>query len=399
MNDAHLFGTLDAPEPDEILRSNQAFAADPRAHKVNLGIGMYYDASGRVPLMRAVSEAQRRIVDGGIPWPYGPALGSETLRAHLAALVFGEGTPVPVSAQTLGGTGALGMGATLLAEAIGPDAVVALSTPSWPNHAPIFARAGFTIRGYRYLDDAGTGFDREGMLADLAALPRGSVVVLHAGCHNPTGVDPAPEDWPAIVEILRAHGLIAFVDAAYLGFGAGWPQDCAPIRLVRDSGVAMLFSLSCSKSFSLYGERTGCLMIPHQDDAAARGIAAHAAAYARTQYSIPPGHGARIVEVILGDEALRADWLAELETMRGRIIDLRHALVSTLAAEGLGNRMGHLGRQHGLFSQSGLTRAQVARLAAEHAIHAIPDGRICIAALNEGNLGHVARAMAEVCRH
>jgi len=235
------------------------------------------------------------------------------------------------------------------------------------------------------------------MLADLARLPRGSVVVLHAGWHNPTGVEPAAQDWPAIVATVREAGLIAFVDAAYLGFGDGWDEDCATVRQVHQSDVPMLLSLTCSKSFSLYGERTGALLIPHQDSDAMRGLAAHAGAFARTQYSVPPGHGARIVETILSDAALKADWLVELETMRARIVDLRHALVAALDAGGAAS-LHHLVHQRGLFSRSGLSRAQVARLAEEHAIHAVPDGRICIAALNDRNIGAVARAMIAVSR-
>ena len=406
------FHLLPPVQPDGILRSFEEYTCDPRDGKVNLGIGMYYNEVGQVPLMRAVMEAEAVLQRTPKPWVYGPVEGSAAFALQVETLLFGADTalhPRCTLMQTLGGTGALSLGAQLLqAELETP--LVALSTPTWPNHHPVFSRAGFARAPYRYFDAATGGLDFAGMLEDIERLPPASVVVLHGCCHNPTGVDLDTAQWAQVADVMQARGLIPFLDLAYVGFADGLEADLAPVRMLAARGMNFLLALSFSKSMSLYGERVGALVVVAADAAGAARAAGFARLVARSSYSMPPTHGAALVSGILGQAPLRAMWQQELEEMRLRIVAMRKALVARLhananananaeaggAAGALAGRFDHLLQQRGLFSYSRLTPVQVALLKRDYAIYAVPDGRLCMAALTDDCVNRVADAIAAV---
>ena len=312
------------------------------------------------------------------------------------AMVFGDGAPLDriVTIQALGGTGALKIGADFL-RFLNPDAHVMISTPSWENHQALFTRAGFTVDQYRYYDAAKRGVDFEGMLADLKAAPAGTVVVLHACCHNPTGYDLAPEQWDQVIDAVRAENLVPFLDMAYQGFSKGLDEDGEVVRKFLAAGLSFFCSTSFSKSFSLYGERVGALSIVCSDSDEAKRVLSQAKIVVRTNYSNPPTHGAALVETVLKDPALKAQWVTELGVMRDRIKAMRASLVEGLKAEGVDD-MGFITDQVGMFSYSGLTKEQMVRLREEFHVYGTDAGRICVAALNDKNVGHVAKAIAAV---
>ena len=395
-----LFSAVEMAPRDPILGLNEAYNADARPHKVNLGVGVYYDEQGRIPLLRAVAEAEKQRVAAQAPRGYLPIEGIAAYDQAVQHLLFGaesslvrEGRAITV--QAVGGTGALKIGADFLKRLL-PDAVVAISDPSWENHRALFESAGFPVQNYRYYDAASNGLNREGFLADLQALPERSVVVLHACCHNPTGVDLQPADWQAVLDVVKARNLVPFLDIAYQGFGDGIEEDAQAVRLFADSGLTFLVSSSFSKSFSLYGERVGALTLVSESREESARVLSQVKRVIRTNYSNPPTHGATIVATVLSNPELRALWEAELGEMRQRIRSMRNALVEGLAAAGANRDFAFVNAQRGMFSYSGLTAEQVERLKSEFGIYAVSTGRICVAALNERNLPPTIQAIAAV---
>jgi aromatic-amino-acid transaminase len=395
-----LFSAVEMAPRDPILGLNEAFNADTRSTKVNLGVGVYTNEEGRIPLLRAVAEAERARIAAHAPRGYLPIDGIVAYDKAVQRMLFGAGSALlaegrVITAQALGGTGALKVGADFIKRLL-PDAVVAISDPSWENHRALFESAGFPVRNYRYYDAASHGVDHAGLLEDLKALPARSVVVLHACCHNPTGVDLQPEDWKAVLEVLREREHVPFLDIAYQGFGDGIEQDAEAVRLFAGSGLEFFVSSSFSKSFSLYGERVGALSIvtASKDDAAR--VLSQLKRVIRTNYSNPPTHGASVVAAVLDSAELLALWEEELGEMRERIRGMRVALVEQLGALGASRDFSFVARQRGMFSYSGLTAEQVERLRSEFGIYAVGTGRICVAALNHGNLGSVTQAIAKV---
>lgn len=395
-----LFSAVEMAPRDPILGLNEAYNADARPHKVNLGVGVYYDEQGRIPLLRAVAEAEKQRVAAQAPRGYLPIEGIAAYDQAVQHLLFGAESSLvrdgrAITVQAVGGTGALKIGADFLKRLL-PDAVVAISDPSWENHRALFESAGFPVQNYRYYDAASNGLNREGFLADLQALPERSVVVLHACCHNPTGVDLQPADWQAVLDVVKARNLVPFLDIAYQGFGDGIEEDAQAVRLLADSGLTFLVSSSFSKSFSLYGERVGALTLVSESREESARVLSQVKRVIRTNYSNPPTHGATIVATVLSNPELRALWEAELGEMRQRIRAMRNALVEGLAAAGASRDFAFVNAQRGMFSYSGLTAEQVERLKSEFGIYAVSTGRICVAALNERNLPPTIQAIAAV---
>lgn len=395
-----LFSAVEMAPRDPILGLNEAFNADPRTHKVNLGVGVYFNEEGRIPLLRAVAAAEQARIEAHAPRGYLPIEGIAAYDQAVQKLLFGSDSELlaagrVVTTQSVGGTGALKTGADFLKRLL-PNAVVAISDPSWENHRALFEAAGFPVQNYSYYDAANHGVNRAGMLADLKNLPARSIVVLHACCHNPTGVDLNLDDWQAVLDVVREREHVPFLDIAYQGFGDGIEQDAAAVRLFADSGLNFLVSSSFSKSFSLYGERVGALSIVTNSKEEAGRVLSQAKRVIRTNYSNPPTHGATVVASVLNSAELRAMWEQELAEMRERIRDMRMAMVEQLAAQGAKRDFSFVARQRGMFSYSGLTAEQVERLKNEFAIYAVGTGRICVAALNRNNLDAVTRAIAQV---
>ncbi|NUR23556.1 MAG: aspartate/tyrosine/aromatic aminotransferase [Frateuria sp.] len=387
---------------DPILGLTEAYLADPRPRKVNLGVGIYVDEQGRVPLLEAVRKVEQSLAAQAKPRGYLPIDGLPAYDALSQQLLFGAESPLlaagrVATAQTIGGSGALRVGADLLKKVL-PRARIAISSPSWENHRVVFSNAGFEVVDYRYYDPATHGLDFAGMLEDLGKLEPGTVVLLHACCHNPTGVDLDAQQWQQVVDLAKARNLLPFVDIAYQGFDEGIDADATAIRLFGASGIeAFVVASSYSKSFSLYGERVGALsMVGADRDEAAR-LRAKMKQTIRANYSSPATHGGALVAGVLGSAELRTLWEAELAGMRERIHAMRAGMVEKLAAHGA-PQFGFIQQQAGMFSYSGLSRAQVDRLREEYGIYALATGRICVAALNRGNLDYVAEAVAAVSR-
>ncbi|MFK4025380.1 amino acid aminotransferase [Stutzerimonas balearica] len=395
-----LFSAVEMAPRDPILGLNEAFNSDTRPNKVNLGVGVYYNEDGRIPLLRAVAEAEQARIAAHAPRGYLPIEGIAAYDGAVQKMLFGADSALladgrVVTIQALGGTGALKVGADFLKRLL-PDATVAISNPSWENHRALFESAGFPVHQYAYYDAASHGVDRAGMLADLKALPARSIIVLHACCHNPTGVDLGIDDWKQVIEVLREKDHIPFVDIAYQGFGDGIEEDAAAVRLFAETGMTFFVSSSFSKSFSLYGERVGALsIVTGNRDESAR-VLSQVKRVVRTNYSNPPTHGATVVASVLNSPELRAMWETELGEMRERIRQMRLGMVEQLAAKGAKTDFSFVARQRGMFSYSGLTAEQVERLRVEFGVYAISTGRICAAALNERNLGYVTDAIVQV---
>ncbi|WP_213948882.1 amino acid aminotransferase [Luteibacter sp. dw_328] len=392
-----LFSAVELAPRDPILGLNEAFGADTRPDKVNLGVGVYYDANGHVPLLRAVREAEKARLEAQLPRGYLPIDGIALYDAAVQKLLFGAGSPLlaerrVVTAQALGGTGALKIGADFL-HRLNPCVPVAISNPSWENHRALFEGAGFQVVEYPYYDASSHGVDVDAMLGGLAKLPKGAIVVLHACCHNPTGVDLGTDDWKRVIETVREHDLVPFLDIAYQGFGDGIEADAIAVRLFADAGLPFFVASSFSKSFSLYGERVGALSIVTGSHDEAHRVQSQLKRVIRTNYSNPPTHGAAVVAAVLNHDDLRATWETELGEMRERIRTMRRGLTQRLSAHG---DFGFIEAQRGMFSYSGLSSAQVDRLRTEFGIYAVGTGRICVAALNDGNLDRVAEAIARV---
>jgi aromatic-amino-acid transaminase len=387
---------------DPILGLTEAYNADTRPGKVNLGVGIYYDEQGRIPLLRCVQQVEQAMAAESKPRGYLPIDGLPAYDLATQKLLFGAQSAAleagrVVTSQTIGGSGALRIGADFLKRTL-PQAKIAISDPSWENHRVVFGTAGFEVSDYRYYDPSTHGLDFPGMLADLGALEPGTVVLLHACCHNPTGVDLTAAQWSQVVELVKERGLLPFIDIAYQGFDKGTDADATAIRLFVDSGIpAFLVASSYSKSFSLYGERVGALSVVAADRDEAKRVQSNIKRTIRSNYSSPATHGGAMVAAVLGSDELRVQWEQELGEMRERIHQLRAGLVNKLAALGA-PEFGFIQQQAGMFSYSGLTKAQVDRLREEYAIYAIGTGRICVAALNTGNLDKVADAVYAVSR-
>ncbi|MFP3371367.1 amino acid aminotransferase [Pseudomonas sp. SIMBA_068] len=395
-----LFSAVELAPRDPILGLNEAFNADPRTDKVNLGVGVYCNEEGRIPLLRAVIEAETQRAAQHASRGYLPIDGIATYDQAVQKLIFGAESPLlaagrVVTVQAVGGTGALKIGADFL-KRLSPNAVVAISDPSWENHRALFETAGFPVQNYRYYDAPSNDVNRAGMLEDLNNLPSGSIVVLHACCHNPTGVDLGLDDWKNVLEVVKAKGHVPFLDMAYQGFGDGIAEDAFAVRLFAESGLDFFVSSSFSKSFSLYGERVGALSIVTGNKDESTRVLSQVKRVIRTTYSNPPTHGATIVATVLNSGELRQMWEAELSEMRQRIHGMRQQMVSLLAEYGAKRDFSFVGRQAGMFSYSGLTVEQVARLKNEFGIYALDTGRIAVAALNQGNIHVVTKAIVEV---
>lgn len=385
---------------DPILGLTEAFVADTRVDKVNLGVGVYLGEDGKVPLLDCVRQAEASLIASPTARGYLPIDGLPAYNAAVRELVFGAGSaPVAdgrvVTVQGLGGTGGLRIGAEFLKTTSARRSVL-LSTPSWENHQALFSRAGFEVGGYRYYDPASRSVDVEGMLADLTAAEPGTVVVLHACCHNPTGYDLREADWARVAEVVVERQLVPFLDLAYQGFAQGLEGDRAAVVRFAALGVPVLVASSFSKSFSLYGERVGALSVVTADAAEAARVLSQLKVTIRTVYSNPPTHGAAVVATVLGDQQLRVLWEQELAGMRDRIRNMRAALVAALAETGAVGGFSFITSQVGMFSYSGLTAEQMQRLRAEYGVYGTDAGRICVAALNPNNVEVVARAVAGV---
>lgn len=393
-----LFSPVEMAPRDPILGLNEAFNADPRAEKVNLGVGVYYDENGKVPLLRAVQAAEAARVAEGAPRTYLPMEGLAPYDQAVQKLLLGADSPLLssgrlVTAQSLGGTGALKLGADFLYRLAGKR-LVAISDPSWENHRALFETAGYEVVTYPYYDPATHGLNLQGMLDGIKALPEGSVVLLHACCHNPTGVDLNVEQWKQVIEVIRERGHVPFLDIAYQGFGDNLEDDAVAVRLFAESGLPCVISSSFSKSFSLYGERVGALSIVTASREEAARVLSQIKRVIRTNYSNPPTHGATVVGSVLNSPELRAMWESELTEMRERIRAMRQTMVQGLADSG--RDFSFVARQRGMFSYSGLSAEQVERLKVEFGIYAIATGRICVAALNRNNVGRVIEAIKAV---
>ncbi|EWC50079.1 aspartate aminotransferase [Xanthomonas citri pv. glycines str. 8ra] len=387
---------------DPILGLTEAYNADSRPNKVNLGVGIYYDENGRIPLLRAVHKIEQQLAQDAKPRGYLPIDGLAAYDKATQELLFGADSALVTSgrvatSQTVGGSGALRVGADLLKKLL-PTATIAISNPSWENHRAVFGAAGFEVVDYTYFDAATHGLNFDGMLADLAKLEPGTVVLLHACCHNPTGADLSREQWKQVAGLLKERNLFPFVDIAYQGFDKGIEADAYAVRLLAAEGIdSYVVASSYSKSFSLYGERVGALSVVSATAAEAKAVQSQVKRIIRTIYSSPSTHGAALVAGVLTSPELRDLWEQELTDMRERIHSLRAGLVEKLATLGA-PEFDFIQRQAGMFSYSGLTKTQVDRLRDEFAIYAVGTGRICVAALSQRNLDYVAQAVATVSR-
>jgi aromatic-amino-acid transaminase len=395
-----IFAAVEMAPRDPILGLNEAFNADRRPNKVNLGVGVYYDDSGKIPLLAAVRAAEKARLEALPARGYQPIEGPANYNQAVQNLLFGQNAALVeegrvVTIETLGGTGALKVGADFLKRLL-PEAKVYISDPSWENHRALFEAAGFAVASYPYYDAASRGVRFDAMMACLGGLPAGSIVVLHACCHNPTGADLSETQWHEVVETIRMRGLIAFIDMAYQGFADGIEADALALRLFAASGLQFFVSSSFSKSFSLYGERVGALSIVTADREESARVLSQVKRVVRTNYSNPPTHGGAIVAAVLASPELKRLWETELAGMRERIRAMRTGLIDRLAARGVAEDFSFVTKQRGMFSYTGLNPAQVERLKTEFGIYAVSSGRICLAALNTRNLDYVAEAIATV---
>ncbi|UKE50879.1 aspartate/tyrosine/aromatic aminotransferase [Xanthomonas translucens] len=394
------FANVEQVPGDPILGLTEAYNADSRPTKVNLGVGIYYDESGRIPLLRAVQQIERQLAQDAKPRGYLPIDGLPAYDLATQKLLFGAESPLlaagrVATSQTIGGSGALRVGADLLKKLLSTS-TIAISNPSWENHRAVFSAAGFDVVDYTYFDAATHGLNFDGMLADLNTLAPGTVVLLHSCCHNPTGADLTQEQWRTVAALLKERDLFPFVDIAYQGFDKGIDEDAYAVRLLAEAGVdSYVVASSYSKSFSLYGERVGALSVVSATAAESKAVQSQVKRIVRTLYSSPSTHGAALVAGVLNSPELRAMWEQELTEMRERIHALRAGMVQKLAALGA-PEFGFIQQQAGMFSYSGLSKAQVDRLREEFGIYAVGTGRICVAALSQANLDYVTQAVATV---
>ena len=394
------FSAVEMAPRDPILGLNEQFAADPNPAKVNLGVGVYYDDQGKLPLLACVQAAEQAMMATPTARGYLPIDGIAAYDAGVKALVFGaDSEPVQsgrvATVQAIGGTGGLKIGADFLKK-LNPNAEVLISDPSWENHRALFSSAGFVVKNYRYYDAAKRGVDFDGMLADLSGAATGSVVVLHACCHNPTGYDITPAQWDQVVSVCQSRGLVPFLDMAYQGFGYGLTEDGAAVQKFVAAGMSFFVSTSFSKSFSLYGERVGALSVLCESKDEAARVLSQLKIVIRTNYSSPPSHGGAVVAAVLSKPEWRALWESELGGMRVRIKAMRQKLVDGLKAAGVQQDMSFITSQIGMFSYSGLSRDQMVRLRTEFGVYGTDTGRMCVAALNSKNIDYVCASIAKV---
>ncbi|MCX8517245.1 MAG: aspartate/tyrosine/aromatic aminotransferase [Rhodoferax sp.] len=399
-----LFSAVEMAPRDPILGLNEQFNADTNPNKVNLGVGVYFDDDGKLPLLQCVQAAEKAMMDKPSARGYLPIDGIAAYDAAVKNLVFGadrSANSEPVTSgrvatvQAIGGTGGLKIGADFLKH-ISPHAKVLISDPSWENHRALFTHAGFTVESYAYYDDATRGVNLDGMLRSLNAAPAGSIVVLHACCHNPTGYDMTAAQWDQVVAVIKSRQLTPFLDMAYQGFGNGIQEDGAVIQKFVAAGLNCFVSTSFSKSFSLYGERVGALSVLCSDREEASRVLSQLKIVIRTNYSNPPTHGGAVVAAVLNTPQWRSLWEQELGTMRLRIKAMRQKLVESLQAAGVKQDMSFITRQIGMFSYSGLSKEQMVRLRSEFGIYGTDTGRMCVAALNSRNIDYVCAAIAKV---
>ncbi len=395
-----LFSAVEMAPRDPILGLNEQYNADTNPNKVNLGVGVYFDDNGKLPLLQCVQAAEKTMMATPTARGYLPIDGIVAYDNAVKALVFGAESDVVKSGrvstvQAIGGTGGLKIGADFLKK-VSPNAKVLISDPSWENHRAIFINAGFEVGSYAYYDAAKRGVNFEGMLADLNAAAAGTIVVLHACCHNPTGYDITDAQWSQVIAVVKAKGLTAFLDMAYQGFGHGIAEDGAVIGKFVAAGLNIFVSTSFSKSFSLYGERVGALSVVASDKEEASRVLSQLKIAIRTNYSNPPIHGGAVVAAVLNNPELRAQWESELAEMRVRIKAMRQKLVDSLKAAGVKQDMSFITTQIGMFSYSGLTKDQMVRLRSEFGVYGTDTGRMCVAALNSKNIDYVCASIAKV---
>ena len=395
-----MFTAVEMAPRDPILGLNEQFAADTNPNKVNLGVGVYYDDNGKLPLLQCVQAAEQNMMKAPTARGYLPIDGIVAYDNAVKVLVFGaDSEPVTsgrvATIQAIGGTGGLKVGADFLKK-LNPAAKVLISDPSWENHRALFTNAGFEVESYPYYDAAKRGIDFDGMLAALNAAPAGTVVVLHACCHNPTGYDITSAQWDQVVAAVKAKNLVPFLDMAYQGFGYGLTEDGAAVGKFVDAGLTFFVSTSFSKSFSLYGERVGALSVLCENKEEAGRVLSQLKIAIRTNYSNPPIHGGAVVAAVLGTPELRALWEKELGEMRVRIKAMRQKLVDGLKAAGVKEDMSFITTQIGMFSYSGLSKDQMVRLRNEFGVYGTDTGRMCVAALNSKNIEYVCASIAKV---
>lgn len=397
-----IFAAVEMAPRDPILGLNEAFNADARTTKVNLGVGVYFDDNGKIPLLAAVKAAEDARVKAALPRGYQPIEGNPAYNTAVQNLLLGKDSALiangqVITAQALGGTGALKIGADYL-KRLNPDAKVYISDPSWENHRALFESAGFVVENYPYYDAATRGVNFAGMKACLNGLAAGSIILLHACCHNPTGADLSDAQWAEVVAICQDRGLVPFLDMAYQGFADGIDADAVAVRAFSASGLQFFASSSFSKNFSLYGERVGALSIVTTGKEESARVMSQVKRVIRTNYSNPPTHGGALVSGVLASAELRQMWESELAGMRDRIRAMRTGLVDAIKAQGVAQDFSFVAQQRGMFSYTGLTAAQVDRMRDEFGIYAVSTGRICLAALNTKNLDYVAKAIAAVTK-
>ena len=395
-----MFSAVEMAPRDPILGLNEQFNADTNPNKVNLGVGVYFDDNGKLPLLQCVQAAEKAMMDKPTARGYLPIDGIAAYDAAVKGLVFGaDSEPVKsgrvATVQGIGGTGGLKIGADFL-KRLNPNAKVLISDPSWENHRALFTNAGFTVESYRYYDAASRGVDFAGMLADIQAAAPGTIILLHACCHNPTGYDITAAQWDQVIAAIKAKNLVAFLDMAYQGFGHGIAEDGAVISKFVAAGLDFFVSTSFSKSFSLYGERVGALSVLCASKEEADRVLSQLKIVIRTNYSNPPTHGGAVVAAVLNNAELRALWEKELGEMRVRIKAMRQKLVDGLQAAGVKQDMSFITTQIGMFSYSGLSKDQMVRLRSEFGVYGTDTGRMCVAALNSKNIDYVCQAIAKV---
>ena len=397
-----IFAAVEMAPRDPILGLNESFNADTRSTKVNLGVGVYFDDNGKIPLLAAVKAAEDARVKAALPRGYQPIEGAPAYNQAVQNLLLGADSPLiangqVITAQALGGTGALKIGADYL-KRLNPNSKVYISDPSWENHRALFESAGFVVENYPYYDAATRGVNFAGMKACLSSLEAGSIIILHACCHNPTGADLSDAQWQEVVDSCRERGLVPFLDMAYQGFADGIEPDAVAVRAFSASGLQFFVSSSFSKSFSLYGERVGALSIITASKEESVRVMSQLKRVIRTNYSNPPIHGGSLVAAVLSSPELRQQWETELGGMRDRIRAMRTGLVEAIKAQGVAQDFSFVIQQRGMFSYTGLTAAQVERMKEEFGIYAVSTGRICLAALNTKNVDYVAKAIATVLK-
>jgi aromatic-amino-acid transaminase len=397
---ASLFAAVQMAPRDPILGLNEQFNADTNPNKVNLGVGVYFDDQGKLPVLACVAAAEKQLLEAPKAKGYLPIDGIAAYDRAVQGLVFGADSEAVkagrvATVQALGGTGGLKLGADFLKK-LNPAALVLISDPSWENHRALFTSAGFEVGQYPYYDAATRGIRFDAMLAALNAAAPGTIAVLHACCHNPTGCDLTPAQWQQVVDACKARGLVPFLDMAYQGFGEGIAEDGAVIGQFMAANIDFFVSTSFSKSFSLYGERVGALSVVCSDKDEAARVLSQLKIVIRTNYSNPPTFGAHIVATVLTTPALRQLWERELAGMRERIRAMRHALVAKLRAAGVKGDLDYITQQQGMFSYTGLSAAQMQRLRSEFGIYGVDSGRICVAAINSRNIDPIAGAFSRV---